>query len=167
MKCKQAEKSQVHNYSFFLFSIIPLSKNKNSTIESYGCFIGLNPPNLVSLSRIEIMQRFSDKGYNIQLGRGVVTLLQLPAPIAQNLILLYIMSSKPFSDWKSVEISRTAPRFSKNFPHSIFFEKFQNYRRELPKSSFDQKFYTEKRYNGTFFDKSNMLWGDIASFSHF
>ena len=84
--------------------------------------------------------------------------------IAQNLILLSFVSSKPFSDGKSVEISRTGPRFSKTIPHWIFFfEKFQNYRRELANSSFDRKFHTEKLYNGTFFDKINM-WGDMASY---
>ena len=57
------------------------------------------------------------------IGRGVVTLLQLPALIAQKLILLSCVSSKPFSDRKSVEISRTAPRFSKIPPHRNFFRK--------------------------------------------
>ena len=36
------------------------------------------------------------------------------------------------------------------------FEKFQNYRRKHPKSSNDRKFHTEKRYNGSFFDKMNI-----------
>ena len=54
-------------------------------------------------------------------------------PDDQNLIFLYIVSSKPFSD------------FRKFFPiENFFFEKFRNYRRELPNGSFDRKFYTEK-----------------------
>ena len=43
--------------------------------------------------------------------------------ITQNLIRLYFVSSKPLSDWKSVEISRTAPRFSKILSHWNFFSK--------------------------------------------
>ena len=39
--------------------------------------------------------------------------------------------------------------FQKFFPiEKNFFEKFQNYRTELPKGSFDQKFFTENPKTG-------------------
>ena len=45
-------------------------------------------------------------------------------PDDQNLILVYIVSSKPFSDGKSVEISRTGPgpRFTKILPYVKFLK---------------------------------------------
>ena len=93
-----------------------------------------------------------------------MTFSHLPQIIDEKLIILYFVSSKLFSDWKSVKISLTAPRYSKILLHwIIFFKKFQNYRRELANSSFAWQFYTEKIYNGPFFDKVN-IWEDITSF---
>ena len=78
-------------------------------------------------------------------GGVVVTFLQPLQVIAKKLILLCFVSSKPFSDWKSVKISRTAPRFPKILPPwNFFFEKFQNVRRELP--------------NGTIFSFLMIFW---------
>ena len=72
-------------------------------------------------------------------GRGNKKVSVIPS-IAQNLILLSFVRSKPFS-----------VDFGKFFPIE-----FENYCRQLPNSSFDQKFSTEKRYNETFLDKSKM-----------
>ena len=48
----------------------------------------------------------------------------------------------------------------------LLFEYFQNDRREFCHGLSDREFYTEKRYNGTFFDKMNTR-GDMTSLSHF
>ena len=51
----------------------------------------------------------------------------------------------------------------KIFPLKFFFKNFQNYLRELSNRSFDREFLSEKRYNGTFFDKMNMRGDTMAS----
>ena len=53
--------------------------------------------------------------------------------IAQNLILLSFVSSKPLSDWKSVEISRNTLRFLKILPHWFFFRKISKLSQRAPK----------------------------------
>ena len=55
---------------------------------------------------------------NGEAGGGLTTFLQLPQIYAQKFIRLYFLSSKPFTDLKSVEISRLAFDF-RNF----FFSK--------------------------------------------
>ena len=46
--------------------------------------------------------------------------------------------------------------FGNSLPLNFFFENFQNDHREFLNSSFDEKFHTEKHYNGAFFDKE--IW---------
>ena len=68
------------------------------------------------------------------------------------LIAILLLRSKPFSDLKFSKNYKMVGDFRKFSPLKIlFFENFQNDRREFSNSSFDREIQTEKRYNGTFF----------------
>ena len=70
-----------------------------------------------------ITELFQIKPLEIPYRIGMVTFLQLPQIYAQKLILLCFVSSKLFSDWKSVEISQTTHRFLEIVSQWIFFSK--------------------------------------------
>ena len=71
------------------------------------------------------------------------------------LIAILLLRSKPFSDLKFSKNYKMVGDFRKFSPLKIlFFENFQNDRREFSNSSFDREFRTEKHYADTFFMKA-------------
>ena len=83
--------------------------------------------------------------------------------ISQNLILLTFVSSKPLSDWKSVEFSRTASRFLKILPHWNFFS--NNFKIILESSQTAHSILTFflKNFKTGHFYQVNMWW-DMTSY---
>ena len=69
-------------------------------------------------------------------------------------ILPYFVSSNRFQIEIQVK-TRKKPGVNQKFSliEILFFE---NFRREFLNSSFDRDYHTEKRYDGTFFDKMNI-----------
>ena len=82
-----------------------------------------------------------------------MTLLQLPAPTINTWFSYVLWFENRFQIENRLKFRELPLDFRKFFPiEKFFFEKFQNYRRELSKSSLDRRFYIEKCYNGALFD---------------
>ena len=69
-------------------------------------------------------------------------------------IFLSFVSSNRFQIENRVKTRKRPGVFRKFSLIEILF--FENFRREFLNSSFDRDYHTEKRYDGTFFDKMNI-----------